>query len=60
MCSIAQTEVVEGERRRFDLVDFREGEDVAGGFVPVGLAVVERVEGEADGFDLALPIGARG
>ncbi len=44
----------------FEGVDLGGGELVGGGFVPVGSAVFESVEGEADGLDFLLPVVARG
>ena len=44
----------------FEGVDLGGGELVGGGLVPVGRAVVERVEGEALGLDGLLPVLAWG
>lgn len=55
-----QAEIVQGIGGCLDGIDFRRREDVAGGFVPVGLALVGGVVGEADRLDAALPVGAGG
>ena len=52
-----EAHVVEGVGGGFELVDFLRGEEVADGFVPVGL-VVDGVEVEALAFDGGLPVGA--
>jgi hypothetical protein len=51
-----EAEVIEGVGGGFELVDLGGGEEVADGFVPVGL-VVDAVEVEALGFDGGLPVG---
>ena len=55
-----EAHLLKGVAGGFEGVDLGGGELVGGGFVPVGGAVFEGVEGEADGLDFLLPVVARG
>ena len=55
-----EAHLLEGVAGGFEGVDLGGGELVGGGLVPVGEAVFEGVEGQADGLDFLLPVFARG